>query len=117
MALYHLTLSGPQAGQPLCRCDRAAERQAGAQFMHAAWINIDRNAPYMSSVCPACLAILDSVNAQLDLEEIVREMASLVHNTIERLQRWGRQHEACGSLSRAQGRGVWRRRFPRPRLL
>lgn len=50
----HLTLCGSQAGRPLCDCDKGAELEAGAKFLHAVYAP---KAVFQDArLCPGCLS-------------------------------------------------------------
>ena len=69
--MIHLTITGYEAGRPLCDCDKAQELAKGNEFAHAMYFPF--GAPWVETkggVCPACQAIFDEVEQeQTEAEE------------------------------------------------
>ena len=75
MAMVHLTLTGAYAGAPICGCDKRAEAESGARFVHAMW------APAMvmldTELCSRCKAEWDAAGANVG-DEAVQDIAEML---------------------------------------
>lgn len=69
MTLTHLTLTGPQAGSPLCDIDKMAATERGERFAHAAYIN-----PELPQICSRCKAEYDAALADTPLDPILEAL-------------------------------------------
>lgn len=57
--MIHLTLTGFDAGRPLCDCDKQAARDDGDEFVHAMYWNERQPGYERNRICCACLAAWD----------------------------------------------------------
>lgn len=57
--VYHLTLTGFNAGLPLCGCNKEEERAKGNDFWHYMYANLNH-----PQICPNCKKIADEVESE-----------------------------------------------------
>jgi hypothetical protein len=64
--MIHLTLTGYDAGRPLCPVNKVEAKELGERFFHAMYFNFD--APYAADLCPECKAEYDAAMQEDDDE-------------------------------------------------
>lgn len=79
--MIHLTLTGYDAGRPLCDGNREALAAAGDTFLHAVYAPIHR---IRADVCPDCLEVWDSTengpsDDDRDRANYSHEVADIAH--------------------------------------
>lgn len=61
----HLTLTGEQAGRPLCDVDKEAASERGETFAHALYFPLD-NPSAAATVCPTCRQVWEDDESETD---------------------------------------------------